>query len=287
MGKKKSPKMAPLPDMAALEAKQLATGRENILNQTTANRANQNNQFGSVNWSRDPTSGQWTQTESYNPEQQALLDQQIANQGQMGKMAGGLLGGADLGYGKAPAAGQVGGFNQQATDLYNQLAASGLQRQRSGKEAQMAAMGLNLGSGRAWDAEQENLNRSEDLSGMMGAQAGIAQGNTMFGQQNQLRQNYINEQNQMLQNAGGMMAGAAPEDLQFGSYSQEGLVGTPDYIGNAMGLHQLQQAQNNAKAASKSGGGLGGFLSGVAPIAGAFAGGFGQSMGSSFFPPTK
>lgn len=77
---------------------------------------------------------------------------------------------------------QIGQYNQQATDLYNQLAQPGLDRQRSAKEAQMAAMGLSLGSGRAWNNEQFNLNDSEDRSGMMGAQAGIQQGNTMFGQ---------------------------------------------------------------------------------------------------------
>jgi hypothetical protein len=77
---------------------------------------------------------------------------------------------------------QIGQYNQQATDLYNQLAQPGLDRQRSAKEAQMAAMGLSLGSGRAWNNEQNTLNDSEDRSGMMGAQAGIQQGNTMFGQ---------------------------------------------------------------------------------------------------------
>ena len=240
-----------------------------MVDTASANRANQNNQFGSVNWSRDPASGNWTQTESYNPEQQSLLSQRTANQGVMGQKAGGMLSNFDGSYANAPAAGQVGGFNQQATDLYDQLAQPGLDRQRSSKEAQMAAMGLNLGSGRAWDTEQENLNRSEDLSGMMGAQAGITQGNQMFAQQNALRGQYTGEQNQILHNAGGMMDGSAPKDLEFGSYYNQKDVASPQYA--ALGEQQRVATQNaNNAAAAKKKGMLGGYGKAIGTGVGAY-----------------
>jgi len=117
MGKKKSAKTAAAPDYTALGEKTMAMQKQNTLEALTANRANQTNQFGSIDWNRDPTTGAWTQTESYNPQQQALLDQQVANQSILGQKAGGMLGNIDYSYGNAPAAGQVGGFNQQATDL--------------------------------------------------------------------------------------------------------------------------------------------------------------------------
>ena len=283
MGKKKAPEMPAMPDLNAAADKSYALQNQGLANQTTANRANQVNSSGSMNWTEDPSTGMWTKTEAYNPEQQALFNQQTANKGQMGKLAGGMMGNIDLNYANAPAAGQVGGFNQQATDLYNQLAQPGLDRQRAGKEAQMAAMGLNLGSGRAYDAQQANLTDSENRSNMMGAQAGIQQGNTEFGQQNQLRQNYVGEQNQMLQNAGGMMAGSGPAALSFSNdYAKEGIAKAPDYADNAQTMYQNASAQSAAKAKAKSGGMLGGMGGTLGSGIGmAFGGPMGAALGGA------
>lgn len=195
-------------------------------NQTIANRPEQNNQYGRLTWSQDPTTGAWTQSNQLNEQQQNIFNQQQNNQQQIANMGAGLLGGFDMSQvnlGNAPQMpgvvdysqlgaipGQVdysklgnmpaiGQYNQQATDLYNKLAQPQLDRQRSAKEAQMAAMGLSLGSGKAWDNEQFNLNDAENRSAMMAAQAGINQGNTMFGQGMQKYQQGVENLNNQYQ----------------------------------------------------------------------------------------
>lgn len=232
--------------------------------QTIANRPTQINQYGKLTWSQDPVTGQWTQSNQLNAPQQDIFNQQQANQQQLANMGAGLLGGFDasqVNLGNAPnlpnvvdygqlgaIPGQVdynalgdmpaiGQYNQQATDLYNKLAQPGLDRSRAADEAKMAAMGLSLGSGKAWDNEQFNLNDAENRSRMMAAQAGIQQGNTMFGQGMQKYQQGVeNLNNQYMQGLNQYNIGQQQLNNQF----QQG-----------MGLHQqgvsdiLQQKQAN------------------------------------------
>lgn len=232
--------------------------------QTAANRPDQINQFGSLTWEQDPTSGKWTQTTTLNPQQQAIFDAQQRLQGGLSTIQGGVLGNLDtsqINLGQAPnmpgvvdysslggIPGQVdysklgdmpaiGQYNQQATDLYNKLAQPGLDRMRASKEAQMAAMGLSLGSGQAYNTQQDLLNDASMRSGLMGAQAGIQQGNTMFGQgMDKYRQGVQNLNSQYQQELNKYNTGAGQLNNQF----QQG-----------MGLHQqgvsdiLQQRQAN------------------------------------------
>lgn len=194
--------------------------KQNALDTTAMNRPNQSNQFGNLTWTQDPTTGQWTQNVSLNDQQQNIFNQQQGNQQQIANMGGGMLSGFDtsqMDFSNAPnmpsgvadyskygmpnvadyaslgAMPQVGQYSQQATDLYNQLMQPQLDRQRAAKEAQMAAMGLSLGSGNAWNNEQFNLNDAANRSSLMGAQAGINQGNTMFNQALAGRQQGANE----------------------------------------------------------------------------------------------
>jgi hypothetical protein len=90
------------------------------------------------------------------------------------------------------------------------------------------------------------------------------------------RQQYVGEQDQMLQNAGGLMRGASPQDLQFGSYAQQGVVNSPDYTGNTLKMWEMQQAQENAKAKAKSSSLMGGL--------GTVAGGIGAGFMSGWNP---
>lgn len=159
------------------------------------NRVNQSNPYGNLTWQQD-ANGNWTQSVAFNPQQQEIFNQQQQNQGLLGGLAGSALGGYDtsqVDFSKLGAMPEIGQYNQQATDLYNKLAQPQLDRQRAAKEAQLAAMGLNLGSGQAYNTQQDLLNDAANRSAMMAAQAGIQQGNTMFGQGMQLRQQGANE----------------------------------------------------------------------------------------------
>jgi hypothetical protein len=266
MGKKA--KVPQAPDYTALAQQQAQQGQESWNAALQAGRPNQSNPFGSLTWSQDPTTGQWSQNVALNQPQQDIFNQQQANQQQIANMGGNMLGGfnqsqvdlskapqlpsgpadySSLGkipgaadYGKGPAMPgvadysslgkvpgavdysslgeipKVGQYNQQATDLFNQLAQPQLDRQRAAREAQMAAMGMSLGSGRAYDTQQELLNDSENRSAMMGAQAGIQQGNVMFNQGMQgYQQGAQNLNNQFAQNMQGYQQGAQNLNNQF------------------------------------------------------------------------
>lgn len=256
----KKTKTPEAPNYAGLATQQQAANEQAWNKTLQANRPNQSNQFGSSTWEQDPATGQWTQSTQLNQPQQDIFNQQQANQQQIANMGGGLLGSFDasqVDLSGAPAMGQVGQFNQQATDLYIQLAQPQLERQRAAKEAQMAAMGLGLGSGRAYDTQQELLNESENRSAMMGAQAGIQQGNTMFGQQNQLHQqgvqDILNQKQANLEQLAGLFGlGQAQGVPTFQNFGQAGQLTAPNISGAAQNQYEADLTKTNAANADKS-----------------------------------
>jgi hypothetical protein len=289
MGKKKSPKVAKLPDLNALSDKSYAMNQAGLAAQTQTNRPNQTNPFSSLTWDKDPTTGEWTQSQSFSPEQQKLYDQQLGTQGILGQKANSLAGNIDMTYGGAPGMPTVGGYNQQVIDTINALQQPGLDRARSHKEAQLAAMGVGTGTGQAWNTEQGNLGDTENRARMNAILAGINQGNTQFTQGLQARQQGVQEENNRMDAIKGMMGLSAPTTGQFASFNpQQGFVQAPDYVSNAIAKTQNQQAINNAKAASSGGllGGMGGTLGSMAgfalggPVGGALGGALGGGIDS-------
>ena len=271
--KKKSAKQVPLPDINATSAADFAARQKSSDSALMANRSDQKNPYGSIDWSRDPVSGEWTQTEAYNPGQQALYDTELTNKGTMGKLAGGLLGEMDLYNRNAPVMPTVGGYNQQATDTIRALQAPDLERRANADRARRTAMGIGEASGTAWNTGEQNLNDAASRADLMAIQGGLAQGNVEFGQGITARNTYTGEQNKMLQNAGGMMTGAAPEDLKFGSYAQQAPVTAPNTTENAMAMWKMKQDAANAKAAASKGGMMGGLGTLAGGAIGAFYGG--------------
>ena len=194
MGKKtKTPKA---PDYTGLANQQAAQAKEAWGTALQANRPSQTNQFGNLSWEQDPVTGQWTQNTQLNQPQQDIFNAQQGNQQQIANMAGGMLGGLDtsqIDFSGAPAMGQVGQFNQQATDLYRQLGQPDLDRSQNARRADLAARGISdLNSGAGANLMQQ-LGDQTNRFGMEAAQRGITQGNTMFGQQNQLHQQGIQD----------------------------------------------------------------------------------------------
>jgi hypothetical protein len=66
----------------------------------TANRANQIGPTGSMTWSQDPSTGQWTQTTSLNPAEQQQLDQRRGLLSGLGGAAQGLVGQVGQAFGQ-------------------------------------------------------------------------------------------------------------------------------------------------------------------------------------------
>lgn len=315
MGKKKTE--TPTYDMAPVLQMQGNYNQEAFDKNLKAARSNQNTPLGSLTWEQDPVTGQWTQNVGLNPQQQDIFNSQQAHQQLLANIAGGALGGYDarqmdfstLGsmpklsdYSSLGALPQIGQYSQQATDLYNQLAQPGLDRQRSAKEAQMAAMGLNLGSGRAYDNQQMLLNDSENRSGMMGAQAGISQGNIMYDQALRGRSQGAGELDSQFNQ--GMQVRRQGEDEMLqqqranlgqiaGLMGLQQNVGVPSFAGyqtptisptNGQAAYNqyYQSAVDAANAKNASSGGLLGGLAGIAGTAlGSFAGPMGAALGGA------
>ena len=88
MGKKK--KAPPPPDYNALAIQQAALSKAAANEQTIADRPNQITPWGSTTWQNQ--NGNWTQTQTLNPMDQAQLDKGRALEGQQLDIAGGLMG---------------------------------------------------------------------------------------------------------------------------------------------------------------------------------------------------
>lgn len=144
----------------------------------TANRSNQVGTEGSLNWSKDPTTGQWTQTSALNAPHQAQYDTLL---GKAGEAASGFDA-SQIDLGGAPVMPEVGGYNQQAMDTIRALQAPQLERRRKAAEAAAAAKGIMDTGGSAYGGVQENLNTGENQADMEAIMGGLQQGNIEFGQ---------------------------------------------------------------------------------------------------------
>ena len=89
MGKKSAP--PPAPDYTALAKQTAADQQKQLALQTEANRPNRETAYGSERWTQDP-GGNWTQTTTLNPAEQAQLDANRGIQKGLTDTASGLLG---------------------------------------------------------------------------------------------------------------------------------------------------------------------------------------------------
>jgi len=225
----------------------------------TANRANQNNPFGSLTWAKGPD-GQWTQNTTLSAGQQGIFDAQQQNQqglANLGNTLRGNIGTGAIDFSGAPAMPTVGGYNREVIDTMNQLQAPGLMQARGSKEAQLAAMGLGTGSGRAWENEQRNIGDNENRSRLNSVLAGYNQGNTEFGQGMQAHQQGVSDilgQNQA--NVGklsaimGMQQSAG--NPQFANYYQGNPYQVADLMGAAQNQYQARLDASNAHNADSA-----------------------------------
>jgi hypothetical protein len=258
MGKKTKTPQAP--DYTSIANQQAAQAKEAWGEQLQANRPNQTNQYGSLTWSQDPETGAWTQSNQLNAPQQDIFNQQQANQQGIANAAGGMLGGLDtsqIDFSGAPAMGQVGQFNQQATDLYRQLGQPDLDRSQAARRASLAARGISDVTSGAGANMEAQLGDQTNRFAMEAAQRGIAQGNTMFGQQNQLHQQGISDiLGQRQANLGqlqGMMGLSQQVGVpQYNPFQSVGAYQTPDLMGAAQGQYGAQMDKTNAANADSS-----------------------------------
>lgn len=284
-GKAKTPKA---PNYSALAKEQAGLAGQQWQQELGAARPDQTTPFGSVNWAKDPTTGEWTQTTSLAPEYEALRQQQAGLQGQVGDLIGQNLGGLDVSQvdlSGASALPTVGGYNEQAIATIRALQAPELARARARKEAQLAAMGVGTGTGQAWNAEQGNLAEAENRADLNAIMSGIQQGNVEFGQGLQLNQadinNMLRQRQANLAQTQGLMGLAGP---QVGMPELPGFAtpsGGGQTVPNLMNAAQSQYQAKLDKANAKGGGFFNTLLGTVGGIAGNMLGGpFGAKVGT-------
>lgn len=260
MGKKSKTPKAPNYKSIALEQEGRSKDAWNA--NLNANRADQNTAFGSTKWDQDPTTGEWTQNTTLAPEYEAMRKQQADTQGVLSGKAGEAAGGLDtsqIDFGGAPAMPTVGGYNQQVIDTLRKIQAPEMERARAAKEAQLTAMGVGTGSGKAWDDEQSNIGDRESRADLNAIMAGINQGNTEFTQGMDAHRQGISditgEREANIGQVGGLMAlGGNVTNPQFADYYQGGPYQIADLLGAATNQYGASLDKTNAANADKSSG---------------------------------
>lgn len=142
---------------------QSATNKSNADYVLGQNRTNMQTAGGGLTWSQDPTTGAWTQTSNLDPTSQTTLD---ALRGQHADAAGNLDTSGDF---------NVNGDYMAALKAQLQ---PGLDSTRDAENARLAAMGLGTGSGSAWGASQDALNRSSNDANQKAVLGGFDAWNT-------------------------------------------------------------------------------------------------------------
>ena len=314
MGSSKKTKAPPAPDYAALAQqqqaqnnanyeKQLADMQKQIADATQANRATQVTPQGTLSWSQDPTTGQWTQNTTYSPETQALYDKYMQNQNQ----ALDVQGSANSQLQQLMAQGAWQGpqitaqYNQQYADDYaNKMAqtlTARLQPQytqdQNAMQTKLSLQGLQPGT-EAYDRAYQNLLKSQgDVMSQANLQAQLAgqsearnQYQTELSGQEAARTASMQDYLLPWQTASAAQGLAGSINMpSFGSYAQQSSgsvpnLATPDIMGAAQQTYAQQTQNANEASANKSNKGksIGGVVGG---IAGSYFGPVGTMAGSA------
>lgn len=263
-------------------ATQAQAGQAAVNQQTVANRATQNNPFGSSSWVQDPNTGQWTQNVQLAGAQNDALTAQQNLQAGRSTAAAGLLPGATSALSQPIDTSQFAGLysfgnpgqtNQQAQDAVTQQMDPLLQQRRSQMETQLANQGITRGS-EAWRNAEDQLARDENNARLQAVQAGFAQGKSLndqninYGQFQQGQRGYqLGEaqtlRQQPLADINALVSGQGVTAPTFGQYGQAGVAQAPNYLGATQSQYNAGLDALNAsadKTASQNAGlfGLGG-----------------------------
>lgn len=129
------------------------------------NSTNQNNQYGTLNYTRDPSTGQYTATQQYTPQQQMLFNLFQGTQGVAGQQGQNLLSGAN--YGGAQPSDVIGnatsGLTGDLTGKYLQTVGVQQEKQRNDLDARLRNQGLVPGTP-GYDRQMQNFSFDTNAS---------------------------------------------------------------------------------------------------------------------------
>lgn len=247
-----------------------AGASQNAINQqTSANRVDQNNPTGSLSWSQDPNTGQWTQNVSLAGAQQDALTAQQNLQAGRSTAAQGLLGQATSNlsnpidtsnFTSLYNVGTPGQTNQAAQNAVMGQVTPIIQQNDKALQSQLANQGITAGS-EAYQNAMDQQARNDNNMNLQAVQAGFAQGNTDVtnnintGTYDQNQNAYQLAQAQTLRNQpltdiNNLTSGQAVTQPSFGTYGQAGAATPANYLGAAQSNYNAALDSSNASAAS-------------------------------------
>lgn len=210
---------ADAPDYKGAAEATAKSDAETLATQTQANRPNQITPFGEVHWEQDPQ-GNWTQTTSLAPDQQAALDAQMGIQRGKSELAQGMLDRTKGEFGQPMDWTQFGDYQKMlgdpdaarktASDAMYGRATSRLDpqfaQQQTALVSQLRNQGLKPGD-KAYDTAMQNFQQgkndaytqaqySADIGGGQEAERTQNMGAASAGFNNSVRQSQIAEQMQ-------------------------------------------------------------------------------------------
>jgi len=280
----------PIPDYTALAEKTQQSNQSAMNQQTQANRPNQMNQGGSLTWTQDPTTGQWTQTQAMNPALTGSADAQQQTQLGLSQGAQGLAQGAVDAAGKPLDTSGMTQVNQydpnkylstmdsgfggvkEVTDAMMGRLQPGMDQARSALIQRLRSQGISQDSG----AYQRAIN-TQDQSDVDARQrallAGTSEYNTEFNRnlaQNQQNSGIgmnafstsTNDRQRMMDEAmlqrglplsdlkGLMGAAGGVTAPNFAGFGSAGNSGGVDYYGAGKDIFNNQISEKNAQTAS-------------------------------------
>jgi hypothetical protein len=258
----------PAPDYRGAAEAEAAASKENLTQQTWANRPNIFTPWGSQTWQSsstiDPTTGQpvtsWQSDIVLSPEQQEALDSQMRVQSGRSGAAEMLLDQATGAFGTPfdwegmPQVGDLGQAQAGAYEKLSAMAEPGRTRRQSALDTRLANMGLTMG-GEAHRRAQGELGEqfAQQDKGFM-AQA-MAEGRADIAAQQARRQAAIAEEGQRrgmpLNELNALLTGQQVNMPSMPGFSQAGMAQAPDYTGAA--ANQGQYGLSAAQLKSQSG----------------------------------
>lgn len=256
-------------DMArGISNEQQQIDRNRAMQEALMNRSNTQDAYGSINWSYDPTTSQWTQRTTLNPEQQALLDQrnqislQSGNQvGELQRQFGAM---APMDMQGLPALNHGAAERQRIEDrLYNEYQGDIRERQdrefnelntflqNQGFDPMSQGYRTSLDDFRGDYGDQYRKARTQAMA--QGLQEQQGQFNMSLQRRNQALQEMLTPRNQLLKEIGALSGGVAGAVNPIAAQQTSVDFGDTDFAGIAGNLinQEAETMRENARIANQ------------------------------------
>jgi hypothetical protein len=255
----------PAPDYTGAAQAQAGASKENLTQQTWANRPEQITPWGRTSWGAasniDPSTGQpvtqWTQTQTLDPRIQGSLNEQLDVQSGRSRLASGQMGRAGqalnqpFNWSGAPAApGSMEQAQQEAYARTQKFQAPEREIARESMDQRLANQGITIGS-KAYETEMRRQGDQEARQDQQNLQGSFAEGRAQGGYQGNVRQQYIAEEAQRrgipINEMNALLTGQQVSSPQMPQFQSAGQAQAPNLLGAAQAQGQYGMSAYNAQ----------------------------------------